>query len=140
MQSDFLDAHERHLEDAELLWEKDRLANADHLYGVSAECGLKGLMLAFGMPFDSNLDQPRPREGKDRVHANGIWGRYEVYRSGHVSGAGYPLTSPNPFDDWHVCQRYAHRTKFDAERVQRHRMGAEEVQKIVKEARLGGLI
>ena len=138
MQTDFLDAHERHLEDARLLDENRRLANADHLYGMSAECGLKCLMRAFGMPFDSNQDRPRERE--DRVHADGIWQRYEVYRSGHVSGAGYPLTSPNPFDDWDVRQRYAHRSNFDAARVRKHRTGAEEVRKMVKEARLEGLI
>ncbi len=43
MQADFLDAHERHWQDAELLLTNQRLANADHLYGMSAECGLKRL-------------------------------------------------------------------------------------------------
>jgi hypothetical protein len=52
MQADFLDAHERHWQDAELLLTNQRLANADHLYGMSAECGLKRLMLAFGMTYD----------------------------------------------------------------------------------------
>ena len=31
----FLDAHRRHLVDAGLLFAKDRLGNADHLYGFS---------------------------------------------------------------------------------------------------------
>lgn len=138
MQTDFLDAHERHLEDATLLYQNQRLANADHLYGMSAECGLKCLMLAFGMPFDFYRDRPRKRE--DRVHADDVWQRYEVYRSGHVSGTGYPLASSNPFNDWHVGQRYAHRSHFDAARVQKHRTGAEEVRRMVKKAILEGLI
>jgi len=138
MQSDFLDAHQRHLEDAEMLDENERLANADHLYGMSAECGLKRLMLAFGMPFDH--DQDRPRDRQDRVHIDEVWQRYDVYRSGHHHGAQYPLSSPNPFDDWHVSQRYAHRSNFDAARVQKHRTGAEEVLEMVKKARLEGLI
>jgi len=138
MQSDFLDAHERHLEDAGMLHENERLANADHLYGMSAECGLKQLMLAFGMEFDFNRDVPR--EDKDKKHINRLWQRYEVYRFGHHRGAGYALPQQNPFTDWNVSQRYAHRSHFDAARVQRHRRGAEEVLKMVKKARLEGLI
>jgi hypothetical protein len=40
MNADFLDAHYRHWQDAELLFGRGRLANADHLYGLAAECGL----------------------------------------------------------------------------------------------------
>lgn len=40
----FRDAMDRHWQDAELLHRKERLANADHLYGLSAECGLKALL------------------------------------------------------------------------------------------------
>lgn len=49
MQVDFLDAHFRHWEDVEQLFQQHRLANADHLYGLAAECGLKRLMMVFGM-------------------------------------------------------------------------------------------
>jgi hypothetical protein len=58
MNTDFYDAHQRHWDDAELLYEKQRWANADHLYGMAAECGLKQLMLAFGMTFDSGKNRP----------------------------------------------------------------------------------
>lgn len=51
MEPDFLDAHERHWNDAELLFGAKRPANADRSYRVAAESGLKGLMQAFGMPF-----------------------------------------------------------------------------------------
>ena len=67
MQADFLDAHDRHWDDAGRLFAAQRWANADHLYGMAAECGLKRLMLAFGMPFDSVGD--RPANQPDRVHA-----------------------------------------------------------------------
>lgn len=43
MQSDFLDAHNRHWQDAEQLFEAQRWANADQLFGMAAECGLKSL-------------------------------------------------------------------------------------------------
>jgi len=41
MSIDFLDPHDRHWEDGERLFGVSRWANADHLYGLSAECGLK---------------------------------------------------------------------------------------------------
>ncbi|WHF34964.1 hypothetical protein [Aeromonas salmonicida] len=47
MQADFLDAHARHWDDAESLLQAQRWANADHLYGMAAECGLKQLMRVF---------------------------------------------------------------------------------------------
>jgi len=138
MQSDFLDAHERHWEDAEMLHDRDRLANADHLYGISAECGLKRLMLAFGMPFDPQRNRPETRE--DRRHIDNIWHRYDAYRSGHYRATRYVLSESTPFADWNSSQRYAHRSNFDQARVQKHREGAAEVREMVRKARLEGLI
>lgn len=142
MQADFFDAHYRHREDANYLHEASLLANADHLYGLSAECGLKRLMMAFGMGVDSATGTPTDRA--DRVHAaeNGrddIWVRYETYRSGHQA-ANYQLGANNPFDDWNVSQRYAHRSNFDATRVEAHQQGAEKVHGLIKKAILEGLV
>ena len=61
MNEDFLDAHMRHWTDAELLYAAQRWANADHLYGISAECGLKGLTETF---------KNGPLAGKERRHKN----------------------------------------------------------------------
>lgn len=138
MQSDFLDAHNRHWQDAEQLFEAQRWANADQLFGMAAECGLKKLMLAFGMGFDT--DKNRPEEGQDRKHADGIWARYEAYRSGHHQGANYGLTANNPFQDWDVSQRYANQSNFGQARVQPHRGGANEVRQLIRKAQLEGLI
>ncbi|MDI6750470.1 MAG: SAM-dependent methyltransferase [Rhodocyclaceae bacterium] len=138
MQVDFLDAHERHWTDAELLFEARRWANADHLYGMAAECGLKRLMLAFGMPLNHAKD--RPDKASDRQHADGIWARYESYRCGHHWGAGYVLPSENPFKNWEVSQRYANRSHFDQARVQEHQSGAHAVRTLVTKARKEGLL
>lgn len=138
MQADYLDAHERHWQDAELLFQAQRWANADHLYGMAAECGLKRLMLAFGMPFDTNKN--RPAHQMDRVHAESIWVRFESYRSGHHQGAGYALTTPNPFENWKVEQRYAHRSNFNQPLVEAHRSGAEAVARLIQKARWEGLV
>jgi hypothetical protein len=138
MQADYLDAHERHWHDAELLMGQQRWANADHLYGMAAECGLKRLMLAFGMPYDPTKNLPQKRE--DREHADGIWARYESYRCGHHRGAAYGLPSPNPFDNWKVAQRYAHQTCFTQARVQQHQAAAAQVRKLIALAKQEGLI
>jgi hypothetical protein len=136
MNLDFLDAHERHWEDAELLMGDNRVANADHLFGISAECGLKCLMRQFGMPMDTD----KPKEGKDRIHVNKIWIRFEAYRSGHLQGINYALSLPDPFMNWDVNQRYARRVDFDISRVASHRTGAEAVLNLIKKAKLAGLL
>lgn len=138
MNVDFYDAHNRHWDDAETLNNAKRLANADHLFGLAAECGLKRLMLAFGMPFDNEKDKPKKSE--DWVHADGAWARYESYRCGHHRGAAYPLAGPNPFADWRIAQRYAHQSQFDGNRITSHRGGAEDVRRLVKKAAREGLI
>ena len=138
MQADFLDAHKRHWDDAERLFQAQRWANADHLYGMAAECGLKQLMLAFGMQYDTTKD--RPANGQDRVHANGSWVRFESYRSGHAQGTGYALSPNNPFSDWDVSDRYAHQSNFDQARVQGHQAGTQAVRSLIAKAQHEGLL
>lgn len=139
LQADFLDAHERHLDDAERLFQAGRLANADHLYGMASECGLKRLMVAFGMAVDPTTGDPVARE-KDRKHVDLIWMRFETYRSGHHRGTGYVLPNPNPFDNWKAEQRYARRGSFDTVRVEAHRNATQVVCELIKKARREGLI
>lgn len=138
MRADFLDAHERHVLDAQCLLNLQRWANADHLYGMAAECGLKRLMLAFGMPYDTSKD--RPGDATDRTHIDNVWSRFESYRSGHHQGAGYILTASNPFADWHVAQRYAHRSSFDEARAKAHQAGSTLVHNLIQKAKREGLI
>ena len=139
MQSDFLDAHNRHLNDAETLFTNNRWANADHLYGLATECGLKRLMLALGMPF--NEDEDKPVRDKDRKHADVIWRRYETYRSGHPQGTGYALPSTsNPFLNWDVSQRYANQSHFDQARTEPHRNATRQVKALISKAQREGLL
>ena len=137
MNEDFLDAHMRHWTDAELLYAAKRWANADHLYGISAECGLKGLTETF---------KNGPLAGKERRHimeANKpetAWDVFETYRSGHAQGTKFLLPSINPFNDWDVGQRYANQNHFNQARVDAHRLGAEQVGALVKRADAEGLL
>lgn len=138
MQSDFLDASDRHWQDAEQLFNSERWANADHLYGLAAECGLKRLMLVFGMSFDTEGNMPKRKS--DRRHVDGVWNRYDTYRSGHHEGADYVLPSENPFQNWDIGQRYANQSNFDQQRANSHRSGAIVVRELLRKARLEGLI
>ena len=138
MRADFLDAHKRHWDDAERLMQAGRLANADHLYGMAAECGLKQLMLAFGMALDPRTGKPTDRN--DWVHANNIWPRYESYRSGRIAGADYALPSQNPFNQWDVSDRYANQAGFQQHRVHRHQAGAQAVRNLIGKAQREGML
>ncbi|MFA5731634.1 MAG: hypothetical protein WCY91_02715 [Acidithiobacillus sp.] len=138
MQADFLDAHERHWNDAECLFQAQRWANADHLYGMAAECGLKRLMMRFGMAI--NPVTGSPTDNKDWKHANTIWARFESYRSGKVEGADYGLPAPNAFDNWDVSDRYAHQSNFDQTRAQGHQAGAQAVRRLIAKAQREGLL
>ncbi len=137
MKADFLDAHERHWHDAELLFMAERSANADHLYGLAAECGLKRLMIAFGMPVDTTTGSPD--DHSDRVHVmesrrpGNAWERYESYRSG-MGASSYVLPEANPFSDWEISQRYGHQSNFTHQCVELHRIGAKMVHDLIVRA------
>ena len=134
MQPDFYDAHLRHLADAELLFNIQRWPNADHLYGLATECGLKSLMKFCGMPVKST---GKPLNTADAVHAPQIWARYESYRSRRL-GAQYQIPPKNPFQNWNVAQRYAHSGYFNQNHVQAHRDGARIVNSLISQAILDG--
>ena len=132
MAEDFLDAHHRHWDDAELLYQTQRWANADHLFGVSAECGLKRLM--------EMMNNGALNPQKDRLHMPSAWSRFQTYRSGHIAGPQLALPNENPFQGWHVSQRYDSRDGFNQARVDPHRSGAELVHKLIRKAQRDGML
>ncbi len=133
--TDYFDAMKRHWEDAELLWNQNpvRFANADQLYGLVAECGLKALMTKLVPYFFDNIQQ-RPSDPLDMKHANLIWGRYLHYSQGS-SAARYALPpNTNPFGQWEIDDRYANRIHFVHARVEAHRNAALIVKQLVDQA------
>ena len=126
--SDFADAHERHWQDAELLFEHHRWANADQLYGMSAECGLKAVMQELGMPLD---DTGRP-EREYRKHVNELWLVFQDFASGR-DGARYlkMLPSGNPFANWAIDDRYGKSDDFRPTEVVPHREATEQIARMV---------
>lgn len=126
----FADAHRRHWEDAELLLEHARWANADQLYGYSAECGLKLVMASLGMAVD---DVGVPAERRHRVHVQDLWPEFIAFAGARREGARYVALLPPDarFADWSHHHRYAHRGHFARSDAQRHRDAADEVRRIV---------
>lgn len=128
----------RHWQDAELLHSEKykRLANADHLYGLAAECGLKALMEKADIPLDIDNNQDHIR--KYKKHINATWAHYEDFRYGRL--ATYALGPTNPFNNWLINQRYASETHFDDDRIKEHRLGAQDVYNLVQRAEEEGLL
>ncbi len=124
MVEDFKNAHRRHWDDAELLRGEQRLANADQLYGISAECGLKAIMSRIGL------------RAIPKRHVDQLWPEFETHLHGRVESSEYGLAG-SPFGDWRIDDRYAHQDGFDGARVASHRRGAKRVNALVKQAEKG---
>jgi hypothetical protein len=138
MKADFHDAHERHWRDAESLFTALRLANADHLYGISAECGLKTIMVKLGMPVDYSGS---PSEKEHQVHINKLWDKFAAFVTGSPkSHYGAALGASNPFSDWHVGQRYAAQSGFMDARVRQHKSACSRIRSLIATAKADGLL
>lgn len=135
--ANFVDAHRRHWEDAELLFVANRLANADQLYGFSAECGLKAVMRRLGMPVDPSGS---PKEQTHRKHVQDLWPEFHAFAQ-QRRGTRYSrhLPSKNPFSNWSHHDRYAHRGYANKRGVGEHRDAAREIRRVVQQAEQDGI-
>ena len=135
--TDFTDAHGRHWGDAELLYERQRLANADQLYGFSAECGLKALLGMLRVRPDRAGRLPK----RYHKHIQDLWPEFKASAKARM---GWRLLSQlpggSPFADWSHHDRYAHSQHVRNEAVDQHRMGALGVRRMVKRAEQDGAL
>ena len=127
---EYCHAHRRHWKDAELLFKNCRWANADQLYGLSAECGLKALMPNLGMPVE-------------KKHVEKIWSdfaRVATSAQGRLN-ARYAVLLPSatPFSGWSVQNRYAYSCHFPKSVVEPHRKAACAVRQMVDLAEQDGI-
>ena len=136
--ADYVDAHGRHWEDAELLFDEKRFSNADQLYGFSAECGLKAVMKGLGMPVDPTTGIPRER--KHLKHVQYLWPVFRAFAQ-RRGGTRYSrrLSSKNPFSNWSHHDRYAHRGYANKQGVGQHRDAACKIRRVVQQARQDGI-
>lgn len=132
---DHQNASERHLQDAELLFAHapKRLANASHLFGLSAECSLKAIAKNFnsGATFGgSNGHIPRLFSELQNV-SPAIGGNATL--SNHIAAI-----RPR-FMQWKVSQRYASQITFVQGTVADEQTGANEAHLLMTNC-LKGLI
>ncbi len=128
MKVDFQDAARRHWSDAELLHREARLANADQLYGLAAECVLKRLAIGLGwVTTTTDGDLAKSATSKAiRRHVDGLWGEFQARQSGLTSRTWSLLLATNPFADWSIDQRYCAAADVpDEPRLSAHRAAAE---------------
>ncbi len=134
--ADFANAHVRHWRDAELLFQAGRWANADQLYGLSAECGLKAVMVADGLPIDP---AGSPSNRKYRKHVDALWHIFRAFVQGRRTGdLLHHLPQPNPFTSWSVENRYANGVHFNRQSVDPHRTAARRVRDFYLRLRVNG--
>lgn len=119
----YTDAALRHWQDANILEEKRSLENADHLFGLAAECAIKSVLIKF--PSFIN-------DGKLNVyykqHINILWGRvnHQSYHRAYPKLAAF-LKGSHDFDDWDVEQRYFSNGHLTAERLAIHKEATRRV-------------
>jgi len=137
MSTDFRDASGRHFEDALLLLDDSREANADHLFGLSAECSLKAVMVALGMAVKSD---GAPADKGHKVHMPEIWAAFQSFASGQLASRYLePLDKQNPFADWDVEQRYWSRTVITAGARATHQTAAVQCRQSLEKLLLDGV-
>jgi hypothetical protein len=119
---DYENASERHLHDAELLFVQapQRLANASHLFGISAECSLKAIARSFN---------PHATFSGRNGHIPRLF--FELQNVSSAIGANEGLVSQiaalePQFIHWDVGQRYASQANFLPEQVAIERAGAND--------------
>lgn len=112
---DFPSAAKRHWHDAVLLETSGRSGNAGQLYGFSAECGIKSMLIGLGYPCEQdgspkkkkNLPSGAPEFRKHIHEFVAVIGDIQIYAAGR-NGAKYTAMIPNItyFIDWNTDHRY----------------------------------
>ncbi len=105
---DYLAAGRRHHDDAGYLAEDRRLASADHLVGLGAECLIKHLIVT---PLGGALRRAgSPRGPSGAVvspHLPEVWDELSGLLSGRRGQLADLVSESNPFAGWDVAHRYS---------------------------------
>ena len=136
-QVNYADAAKRHWDDAQSLHQNGRWPNADHLYGFSAECALKAVMVALGMQLNPQGVPPRQYQ----KHVNQLIRHFRTFVQGN-GGAHYAgmLSGDSMFSGWSIHQRYFHSREITESQAQQHYRDALTSKRILDQARLDGRI
>lgn len=140
---DFHGAAMRHYSDAEFLREDRRGANAGQLYGFVAECGIKALLVASGLPVEADGDIKKgAKKATDfRKHVNELVSQINMAHS-FLEGrtmAGYLAHIPDivEFCNWSTDHRYYDEAQIPPS-LEKWRTAALQVMKMLDVAKSDG--
>ena len=140
---DYVESARRHMQDAKILMDADRQANAGQLLGFSVECGLKALLVACGVPIDA--DGSVTDKSKFKKHMPELNNR--LILSGHLIPDGprsthYQAMLPNvdKFSDWKVDHRYFRESALSLASLPQWMLAAQEIGEMLDQAEIDGVI
>jgi hypothetical protein len=130
---DFQEAAKRHLDDAELLLAQSspRLANASHLFGISAECSLKAIARKFN---------PSAKFNGNKGHIPLLFSELSNVVPALAGNAALVsrITGVSPhFAKWKVSQRYESQSTFVPTIVLQEKKGASDAYLLMINCLLG---
>jgi hypothetical protein len=143
-QIDFKESARRHWVDAELLRQAGRTLNAGQLYGFMAECGLKALLVAHGLPIEPNGDIKRRPVTAYRKHPPDLTRQIStlaIFPDGRAA-TRYLAMLPDlaHFDDWSIDHRYWAATAHPSGSLNNWREAARQVDRMLDAATVDGVM
>lgn len=148
MPTSYPESAKRHLRDAEFLCDSHdvaRLPNASQLFGFSAECALKAVLIGLGVP--TNPAHGGVAKRKEFGHLPGLWQQFSAYAGGQLGGKYLAALQPAagtvaPFANWSVDDRYAPDTWLAARNpdVTDHRANARDCMALLELAQEDGIV
>ena len=140
---DFQGASKRHYQDAELLMTNKRISNAGHLFGFAAECGIKALLVAYGLKTDprtGDIKEEKGRPYKYKTHVNTLINNVQTFKVSRQY-SNYLGMMPNlkAFSDWDTGHRYLKESAIPLS-CSGWSDAAKEVIQMLDQAKLDGVI
>jgi hypothetical protein len=141
MTVDFKNAAMRHAKDADLLFDKKRYANADHFYGLAAECALKAVMVGL----DPSIINTKGdlKDQSDRKHIDKLWNHFRIFIQNRNTSIYLSCLSThnNPFSSWQIDDRYKNEKLFIKNNVLPHKTVVNsQITNLLATARMDGIL
>lgn len=139
---DFKNAAMRHYKDADFLFDKKRYANADHLYGLAAECALKAVMVGL----DSSIAEITTGDlinQADKKHIDKLWDHFRIFLQNRSASVYLSCVSihRNPFSSWQIADRYKNEKLFIKNTVLPHKAAVNNhIANLLATARIDGIL
>ncbi|MFZ7337494.1 hypothetical protein ACLS0R_14690 [Comamonas jiangduensis] len=144
----YFDAARRHFQDAGTLLGASRQANAGQLLGIAAECGIKAILVASGVPVDTegSIDSLPGVKGRGfKKHLP------DLHQALTDLAAAIPdsrkattylsaLTNLAHFSDWQIEHRYWRDAALPLASVARWQLAAGDVMAVLDQAKEDGVL